>query len=354
MLLGIVLHAALPYIPNVEAFWPADESSSHVINTIFQFIHIWRMPLFFILAGFFANLTISKKSWKSWCGNRLLRIGLPIIVFFPLMSLTLPWIFKYGRTGDLFFFYSDAGQPFHLWFLWHLMIFVILTAIFRPIYLLGTRILGDVFRKSKSAISGILFRSRFPIVFIILCCVINISTGGELILNPGASLLYFAFGYSLYGNASLFTFLKAHWRYYFLVGFIGFTLYMRLNVTESRNVSKEIYELFELLKYLLKITCGVLFSYALIGLSENRFGSYNAKLRFISDGAYWMYLIHLPVVALITFFMFNLRIPIEIKFLIAIAMTSIICLGTYKYFVRSTLIGILLNGKRHPSKVARL
>ena len=103
MLLGIVLHAALPYIPNVEAFWPADESSSHVINTIFQFIHIWRMPLFFILAGFFANLIISKKSWKSWWGNRLLRIGLPIIVFSPLMSLTLPWIFKYGKTGDFLF-----------------------------------------------------------------------------------------------------------------------------------------------------------------------------------------------------------------------------------------------------------
>jgi surface polysaccharide O-acyltransferase-like enzyme len=116
MLLGIVLHAALPYIPNVEAFWPADDSSSHVINTIFQFIHIWRMPLFFILAGFFANLIISKKSWKSWWGNRFLRIGLPIIVFFPLMSLTIPWIFKYGKTGEFIFFYSDEGQPFHLWF----------------------------------------------------------------------------------------------------------------------------------------------------------------------------------------------------------------------------------------------
>ena len=94
MMLGIVLHASLPYIPDMEAFWPADESSSHVANIIFQFIHIWRMPLFFILAGFFANLFISKESWRKWWGNRLLRIGLPIMVFSPLMSLTLPWIFK--------------------------------------------------------------------------------------------------------------------------------------------------------------------------------------------------------------------------------------------------------------------
>jgi len=376
MLLGIVLHAALPYMPNVEAFWPADESSSHVINTIFQFIHIWRMPLFFILAGFFANLIISKKSWRSWWGNRFLRIALPIIVFFPVMSLTLPWIFKYGKTGDFIFFYSDVGQPFHLWFLWQLMIFVISTAIFRLPYLLGVGVLkalnriglgfiGNVFGESKSVLSSILFRSRFPIVFIILCSVINLPTQGELIVNPIASGLYFVIGYSLYGNASLFTFLKAHWRRYFLAGLVAFTLYM---ILESKNLVTDIYstdmkgdeylkaisEPFAIIIVSIKIICGVLFSYAFIGLAEKRFGAYNPRLRFISDGAYWMYLIHLPIVTFITFFMFNFHMPIEIKFLIAIVMTSIICLGTYKYFVRSTPIGILLNGRRYPFKMTWL
>ena len=376
MLLGIVLHAALPYMPNVEAFWPADESSSHVINTIFQFIHIWRMPLFFILAGFFANLIISKKSWRSWWGNRFLRIALPIIVFFPVMSLTLPWIFKYGKTGDFIFFYSDVGQPFHLWFLWQLMIFVISTAIFRLPYLLGVGVLkalnriglgfiSNVFGESKSVLSSILFRSRFPIVFIILCSVINLPTQGELIVNPIASGLYFVIGYSLYGNASLFTFLKAHWKRYFLAGLVAFTLYM---ILESKNLVTDIYstdmkgdeylkaisEPFAIIIVSIKIICGVLFSYAFIGLAEKRFGAYNPTLRFISDGAYWMYLIHLPIVTFITFFMFNFHMPIEIKFLIAIVMTSIICLGTYKYFVRSTPIGILLNGRRYPFKMTGL
>ena len=80
----------------------------------------------------------------------------------------------------------------------------------------------------------------------------------------------------------------------------------------------------------------------------------NPKSRFISDGAYWMYLIHLPIVTLVTFFMFNVHMPIEIKFLIAIAVTSLICLGTYKYLVRSTLIGTLLNGKRYSFKLTGL
>ena len=135
MLFGIGIHGAMPYIPNVEEFWLADASSSRLINIIFQLIHLWRMPLFFILAGFFANLVITRKSWRSWWGDRLLRIGLPIVVFSPLMSLTLPWIFHYGKTGGFIFFCANEGQPFHLWFLWQLIIFVIFTAILRFFYL---------------------------------------------------------------------------------------------------------------------------------------------------------------------------------------------------------------------------
>ena len=368
MLLGIVIHSAMPYIPNVEEFWPADASSSELINTTFLFIHIWRMPLFFILSGFFANLIITRKSWKSWWGNRFLRIGLPLILFSPIMALTLPWIFKYGGTGEFRFFYSDEGQPFHLWFLWHLMIFAILTAIFRLPYLLGvgglnalSRIglgfISNIVEQTGAVVLGILFRSRFPIVLVIVCCGINLPTFGELIVNPVAGGLYFAIGYSLYGNAQLFSILKSYWKYYFLVGIVAFILYM---ILESKSGVADLYStdatgegyLRAILEPLtatvvsLKIICAILFSYAFIGLSENRFGSYNARLRFISDGAYWMYLIHLPIVTLTTFLMFDLHIPIEIKFLIAIAVTSIICLGTYKYLVRSTLIGVLLNGQR--------
>ena len=47
MAMGIVLHAALPYF-FTDGFWPADDHSKP-IKAIFEFIHIWRMPVFFIL-----------------------------------------------------------------------------------------------------------------------------------------------------------------------------------------------------------------------------------------------------------------------------------------------------------------
>ena len=120
----------------------------------------------------------------------------------------------------------------------------------------------------------------------------------------------------------------------------------RLSKEESELL--ELSELLGLLIYLAKITGAVLFSYAFIGLSENKFGSYNAKLRFISDGAYWIYLIHLPIVTLVTFSMLKLPVFAEAKFLIAVIITCITSLVSYKYFVRHSFLGILLNGRRYP------
>ena len=373
MLLGVVLHAALPYIPDVEAFWPADKNSSQGIYTVFQFIHLWRMPLFFILSGFFAHLVINRKSWKNWWGNRFLRIVIPIIVFFPLMSLTIPWIFQYGRTGQLVFFYSDVGQPHHLWFLWHLMIFVGITSLFRLPYLVASALLSglgkigfgfvrNLFRKCKYSLSTIFLRSKFPVVFVILASLVNLPTQGELIVNPIASGLYFIVGYSIYRNVSLFEFLKTHWGYYLLAGVLGFILLM---ILEAKDLFKDIYgadlkgveylkaiaEPSISLKVFIKVSCAILFSYAFIGLSENRLSSFNSKLRFVSDGAYWMYLIHLPIVTLLTFSMFGWAVSVWYKFSLAVVITSVICLLSYRYLVRPSFIGILLNGRRYPLKL---
>ena len=371
MLLGIVLHAALPYM-NIGDLWPSDNSSSHVIKVIFEFIHIWRMPLFFVLAGFFANLIVSQNAWKSWYQNRFLRIFLVAIIFIPVMSLTIPWIFAYGKSGEILFFYSNAGQPHHLWFLWHLIIIVTFVAILRFIYVqflrlrnilnrMGLSFVGNILHKCRLILSVVLFRSKVPVSLIALLFLINIPMQGELIANPMATGLYFALGFSLYGNSSLFEFLKSRFQYYFFVGLTGFVMLMFLQFNNQildiyaldETISGKEYwglisEAFLHLSVLLKTICAILFSYAFIGLAESRFSAYSSKLRFVSDGSYWIYLIHLPVVSFLTFSMFKIPVWIEIKFFVAIIVSAIIGLITYKYLVRSTLIGVLLNGKRIP------
>lgn len=371
MVLGIVLHASLPYIPGMpSSIWPTDNSSSYAVKIIFEFIHMWRMPLFFMLAGFFGHLVISRRSWKYWWNNRFLRIGLPIAVFFPVMGMTLPWIWKYGHTGDFHFFYSNIGQPFHLWFLWQLLIFTLLSiALGLPYKGLSfliqqlnggeRQMLSSVFRKLVNLIAIIVFKARIPIGFILVCGVANFWSGGELMINPLGSGMYFLFGFSLYKNASLFSFLKKRWGYYLLAAIFVFSVYVILDMNGVEDITQFIYQtemkgnetrnlgLFTLTMYGLDIIGAVLFSMGFIGLAEAKFGSYNGFSRFISDGSYWMYLIHLPIVALTTFFLFGWPILPEVKFILAIGVTGGVCLLTYYYLVRSTFIGVFLNGSRH-------
>ena len=362
MLLGIVLHAALPYIPELpRELWPTDKNSSQAIRIIYDFIHIWRMPVFFILAGFFANLIVTRRSWRAWWWNRLLRIGLPMIIFFPIMGFFVPWIWKYGWSGEFYFFYSNDGQPHHLWFLWHLMIFVFCTALFRGPFLLSAMILGfteriqlgfiqKTFVRIGTLAAQMFLRPRIPIGFICLCLFVNLPTWGELILNPLASGLYFVFGYALYTNNKLLSSIISNWASYLIAALVMFLVYSVLVLTDALvGAGTDLDGLLELLKYVVKVSCATVFSFGFIGLAEGRFGQFNERLRFISDGSYWMYLIHLPIVAFITFSMFDWTIPVIFKFMIAIALTTFVCLVSYKFFVRNTLIGLLLNGHRSSS-----
>tara|TARA_B100001765_G_scaffold163813_1_gene107467 strand:+ start:1059 stop:2183 length:1125 start_codon:yes stop_codon:yes gene_type:complete len=356
MLLGIVLHASLPYIEGLpKGLWPSDKNTSNIIPIIFEFIHIWRMPIFFIISGFFANLVITRKSLIIWWKNRFLRLVLPAMIFFPIMSLTIPWIFMYGYTGNINFFFSNEGQPHHLWFLYHLFIFVLFSIfikffgliIYKFFKQINLIVVVDIFNTVKSFLGRHIFDSRFPILMIFVFFIFNLFTGADLIINPLASGLYFLFGYRLYKNNLLFDFIKSNWKFYLIGGLTVTIIFFILN-TQASNFAKE--DVRWIPWVILKISSAVLLSFSFIGLAEQKFSNLNPIVRFISDSSYWVYLIHLPLVAFITFFMFKITIFAELKFLIAIILTSAICLVTYKYFVRSTIIGILLNGKKLGSK----
>jgi len=358
MLLGIVLHAALPYMDVGENIWYSDEDDSKLIAIIFQFIHFWRMPVFFTLSGFFASLLVNKYEWSYWWKNRILRIVLPLIIFTPIMGATIPWIFKYGYTGELYLFYSNDGQPHHLWFLWHLIIITIFTVLYKFYSLLFTKLLKILkFTKLtnflvsiKSFIAKIVFDFKIPIVLIIILTIFSLNDmGTELIGNPVSTGIYFAFGYSLYKNNKLFENIILNWKYYFLFSFILFLIHTLIE-EKIISIDFEIYPLYWIPFIFIKISTSVLFSFSFIGLAENKFGSYSSISRFCSDGTYWMYLIHLPIVAFITAFMFQFEFLAEIKFLLAIIMTTLLCLTTYKFLVRSTYLGLLLNGKIYPIK----
>ena len=140
MLLGVVLHGLLFLVTRDWVVVAPEISSELPYDDIVFAIHGFRMPLFFLLSGFFTALLWQRRDTRSLISHRTKRVGLPLLIgaftIIPIQSLW--WIFTHN--GD-----TDAGTVLwtvvfswiwglhHLWFLWVLLLlvglFVALTAL---------------------------------------------------------------------------------------------------------------------------------------------------------------------------------------------------------------------------------
>ncbi|MDB4625113.1 acyltransferase family protein, partial [Rubripirellula sp.] len=78
MLLGIVLHSALSFAP--IPWIVQDSQQSQFFYYLFSFIHSFRMPLFFLISGFFTAMLWRKRGLLALFKQRSKRILLPLIL----------------------------------------------------------------------------------------------------------------------------------------------------------------------------------------------------------------------------------------------------------------------------------
>ncbi len=87
--------------------------------------------------------------------------------------------------------------------------------------------------------------------------------------------------------------------------------------------------------------------FGLIGPFRKFFSKENPQVRFVSDSAYWLYLAHLPLIQIIQFWVAEWSLPIFLKLSFVCVITTLLLLLSYRYLIRYTLIGTMLNGKRY-------
>ena len=122
LLMGVLLHVLMLFLEPLDGSEPRLGAS-----IIFIWIHTWRMPLFMLLAGFFTALSIQKRDVGNYALNRLIRLGVPILILWAVISeidegtnnlFKLPELISYLLHDIPFTLRLD-----HLWFLYYLLIF---------------------------------------------------------------------------------------------------------------------------------------------------------------------------------------------------------------------------------------
>lgn len=364
MMLGIVLHAALAYFAgdadaDYGAFWPQDDQQSPLSWVIFTFIHSWRMPTFFLLAGFFAHLVLDRRGDGYFVRDRLNRILLPLIVFGLIMAAIIPsiWVSAFARELTLV---TPLGIPptiGHLWFIYHLVyLYVILVA--------ARWIAGKIPRPLPlGRVLLAVFVNRWHVPLIILFSVVTIGRFIEnvedyLLWPIGAwdfmfSLVPFLLGYGLYKRREIVDSLASTTSTVSLLSVATVAFAVQLVLTVVTSADDAAAEQWGLLLILAQSTATVCYTFGLIGLFQLAFSTHSSWARWVADSSYWVYIMHLPVVLVIGTLMFELPWPADLKFIIVCVITGALGFATYWAFIRYTFIGTMLNGKRIRGYVGR-
>jgi glucans biosynthesis protein C len=368
MWLGIVLHVAVNHLTGPMVLPWRDKDTSHFADFLVLVIHVFRMPVFLILAGFFVALLVARRGARQMLRHRLRRIALPFALFWPvLFVLTAVLAMLYAFRAERGYFgislevvptlpHAPTISTLHLWFLYQLMGLALVT--YAALWLAPK--IPQALRQRIAAVFRLL--GERPWGFAVLALPLGFigaqSPFGVLAVTgsfaPPLSEwlhhgLFYAFGYFLYIHRTL---LLAHFTSrairnawigaLFCVASIGMLrevlLYPQATGFAYRVLTAWTYN-----------AATWLWSFALIGLALRHLNRQSAVLQYMAESSYWVYLVHMLGTIGFGVLLYGLHLPAEIKILLNIAATTAMGLASYQLFVRKTVIGQLLNGKRHPS-----
>ena len=374
LLLGVVFHAAFSFIPGMIAgIWAtADNSPSTTISVLAFVSHIFRMSLFFFIAGFFARMMFQKKGARGFWVNRSKRILGPMIVGWMVLlpSITAVWVWGITR------FYADAGGPpaapanmpappplafplTHLWFLYVLlMLYVVVIGVRSAIAVLDRD--GKLRAGVDSLMRGLVHSGAAAIVLALPLAALlynqepwiaffGVPTPDSSLIPPLASFVAFAsafsFGWLVNRQSDLLETWKRAWPLHLAVALVaaGICLYIVGPVPVWTMALTGTTKLVYAAAYALALWCSV---FAILGLALKFLANESPSRRYVADASYWIYLVHLPIVALMQVLVAKLPWHWSIKFPLVLAASFAILFLSYHWLVRFTIIGKILNGQR--------
>jgi peptidoglycan/LPS O-acetylase OafA/YrhL len=375
LLLGIVLHATMSFIPTPTRIWIIQDSQpSLTLAVLFFVIHVFRMTTFFLIAGFFARLSFHRRGTWSFIGDRLQRIALPLVVGWPilftLMGVVVFWAASFPNGGPL------PGPPrwppvlpgfplTHLWFLYVLLeLYVVLLVVRAGVAWLDR---NGLFRDRLDRLVGLMMRSRFAPALLALPIGIAVcldptwigwfgvrTPDSSLVTNPQAWIGFgtaFGFGWLLHRQLDLLKILEQRWLLNLVLAVVLIAASFLLagaSTLRPRPVNYEAIRLVGAVCYAVAIWTT---TFVAIGLALRFLSGFSPARRYLADASYWLYLVHLPILMALQVAVSQLDWPGLVKFAVIMLVSLPVMFASYQYLVRYSFLGAVLNGRRmHPGK----
>ena len=348
MMLGVLLHAALFLLPdpkpdNAVPAWPAYHPYAHdtppVANPysyMLLLIHGFRMPLFFMLSGFFTAMLWGKRGPRALAVHRLKRIVVPLVVgmftVVPIVALFYPD----SPSGFGGWMTAWSRNLYHLWFLLYL---VLMAAGFLALVRLGAR-----------------FQSRLWWLLLPLVLVpqytMRETFGADVpsgfLPIPDTFLyyaLFFLFGAVFHERDMT---VRRRWTAALPVALLLFMPGVAFAYPDQIDALSAYVGTawFQIASAGLQVSFAWLASFGMMGAFRWVAGRQRYWVRYMSDASYWIYLWHLPLIIGGQLLTTDWGMGPHAAFLLICGAATAVLLVTYQIGVRYTFIGATLNGPR--------
>lgn len=379
LLLGLVIHISLSFVPGMPAAaWPVlDHSRSTTLAVAFFASHLFRLVLFFLIAGFFARMLLQKRGLRGFWANRGKRIGVPLVagwvVLFPLTVLAIAWAVHRTATGATLPAATatpvlPAGFfPFiHLWFLYYLLLFYAAASFIRTLTALVDRAgrlirLGDqiVATIVKAGWLGFAVAFGLPAAWVLYrlpdwSVWAGIPTPEYSVIPQlpavAAYGMAFAVGWLLHRQSALLASIQERGMSYLLGAIVLTTACLLWGGVSPAVAAHAVGGLPKLGFAVAYAGAAWLWSFGIMGLAMRYLHRESRARRYLADASYWIYLTHLPPVFVFLGLLAPLTWPWLVKFPLIMGATLAVTLVSYHYLVRPTFLGELLNGRRYPRR----
>lgn len=370
LLLGIVLHASMSFLPGPQIWVTQDVAAGEGFSFAFLIPHIFRLTLFFFIAGFFARMAIERRGVVGFLGDRGKRIALPLLVFwgplFAMITAVFIWGFLKANGGVV-----PEGTPpppplelatlplTHLWFLYLLLIFYAAAVV---LYLI-TGLAGRPASGENPLDRLVALILRTPAGVPLLAAPIatwfwfspawyawfGIPTPDTgFVPDNGALIAYgvaFGAGWLVQGQAGLLDAWRRWWPVNLALAVAATTICVR----QLGLVPDFIPAAAGPDKAVLAASYAVAswaWTLAITGLALQFWSKHSKTRRYLADSSYWLYIMHLPLVMALQVAVSDLAWPGAVKFALVLTITMVVLLGSYQLLVRNSWLGAWLNGRR--------
>ncbi len=164
-ILVIAHHVGQAYGPT-GGYWPVQEAArAAILGPFFTVNRSFFMSLFFMISGYFMVGAYDRNGTAAFIRGRLVRLGIPVVVFAGLMIPARIFVF-----GDHITRGDDVFNAAHLWYLEHVLLFSLVYAAWR-------KLRGD--RAKPGQARG--RRREAPGVAVTLACAVGVAVLSGLV-----------------------------------------------------------------------------------------------------------------------------------------------------------------------------